>query len=349
MTEPLNETLLSRLLAAPGVSGREEQIRAVVRDELAALTDHIETDRLGNLIGHREGSGGRLMLCSHMDTIGFLVQHIDDDGFIRVMAVGGLDPRTLVHQRVKVCGKRELVGIISPAQPPIHLLDKEDRKKTPKIEDLFVDVMLPPDEVKELVDVGDQVVIYREPVLTDRTVLSPYLDDRLGIYIMLEALRRAETVVDIYPVVSVLEEVNIRGATTSAFGIEPDCAVVVDTAIAADLPGSDPRAAKINGLGDGAILTVMDSRTISDPRLIAHFRALAEGNQIPYGLEALDCGGTDAGGIQPSRSGVPVITVGPATRYVHTCNEAALVSDIEATIRLLVTFLEGAHELELTW
>ena len=349
MTEALNTALLGRLLQTPGVSGREQGVREVIRAELTELSFDSRVDKLGSLIGHRDGTGAKVMLCAHMDTIGFLVQHIDDDGFIRVMAVGGIDPRTLVHQRVKVCGKEDLMGIISPAQPPIHLTDKEDRKKTPKIEDLFIDVMLPADEVKKLVEVGDQIVIHREPQFTERTVLSPYLDNRLGIYITLEALRRADTQADIYPVFSVLEEVNLRGSGAGAFGIEPDMGVVIDTAIAADLPGSNPRSGKINCLGDGAILTVMDSRTISDPRLITHLRSLAESNNIPYGLEALDCGGTDAGGIQPSRAGVPVVALGPATRYVHTCSETALISDIEATIDLLVRFLEGVHELELSW
>lgn len=349
MPETLNHDLLSRLLTTPGVSGREQGIREVVRAELAPLTSDTRVDKLGNLIGHKDGPGPKIMLCAHMDTIGFMVQHIDDDGFIRVMAVGGLDPRTLVHQRVTVCGREDLVGIISPAQPPIHLLDKEDRKKSPRMEDLFVDVMLPADDVKKLVEVGDQIVIRRDPVFTGLAVLSPYLDDRLGIYITLEALRRADVRADVYPVFSVLEEVNLRGSGAGAFGIEPDIGVVIDTAIAADLPGSNPHSGKINSLGDGAILTVMDSRTISDPRLIAHLRTLAEGADIPYGLEALDCGGTDAGGIQPSRAGVPVVALGPATRYVHTSNEMALISDIEATIGLLVRFLEGAHELGLTW
>lgn len=349
MTQNLNQDLLLRLLTTPGVSGREQLIREVVAAELGPLVGSIKTDRLGNLIAHRPGEGPKVMLCAHMDTIGFLVQHVDDQGFIRLMPVGGFDPRTLVHQRVKVCARRELVGVISPAQPPIHLLDKEDRKKAPKMEDLFVDVMLPPEEVRELVSVGDQVVVHRAAHLTERAVVSPYLDDRLGIYILLETLRRATTLADLFPVISVLEEVNLRGAATSTFGVEPDLAVVIDTAIAADLPGSNSSANKINNLGDGAILTVMDSRTISDPRLITRFRAVAEDNSIPYGLEALDCGGTDASGIQSVGAGVPVVAVGPATRYVHTSNETALLEDVESTIRLLVAFLEGVHDLDLAW
>lgn len=349
MTESLNQDLLLRLLTTPGVSGREQPIRQVVAAELGPLTGSLNTDRLGNLIAHRPGHGPKVMLCAHMDTIGFLVQHVDGDGFIRLMPVGGFDPRTLVQQRVRVCGRRELIGVIAPAQPPIHLLDKDDRKKTPKMEDLFVDVMLPADEVRELVSVGDQVVMHRTPHLSDRAIVSPYLDDRLGIYILLETLRRANTTADIFPVISVLEEVNLRGAATSTFGVEPDLAVVIDTAIAADLPGNSSGANKINALGDGAILTVMDSRTISDPRLISHFRSVAEDNSIPYGLEALDCGGTDASGIQSVGAGVPVIAVGPATRYVHTSNETALLEDVESTIALLVAFLEGAQELELSW
>jgi endoglucanase len=216
------------------------------------------------------------------------------------------------------------------------------------MEKLFVDLRLPAREVKENVSVGDPVSLYREADAGDGAFTAPYLDDRLGVYTLLEALRRANTKAEIAAVVSVQEEVGTRGAQTSAFGLDPDLGVALDVSIADDLPGmkEDQRVCE---MGAGVALSIMDSYSISDHRLVQSFKELAERNNIPYQLDILLGGGTDAAAIQLSRAGVPVITVGAPVRYVHTVNETAAVSDIEATSDLLVAFLEGAGDLELGW
>lgn len=346
----MNAELFRDLVMTPGISGREERIRDVVQKYMTDLVDDTRIDALGNLVGIRSGSGPRVMLCAHMDSIGFLVTHIDDNGFLRISPVGGFDARTLVMQRVVVCGeKRDFVGLLAPTSKPIHLLSGDEAKKPPKIEDLFIDLMLPPDEVKAGVSIGDPVSLVREPLITDEAVTAPYLDDRLGVYVVLEALRKARrNDAEIYAVVSVQEEVGVRGATTAAFEIEPAVGVAVDVTIAGDLPGAD-RSTQVCALGKGAAIGLMDSGSISDPRLVRTFKGLAEKQSIPYQMEILPRGGTDAGGIQLTRAGVPVITISIPIRYVHTVNEMAYVADIDATVDLLAAYIESAHESSLDW
>jgi tetrahedral aminopeptidase len=345
----LNGELLTRLVSTPGISGREERIRDLVRKELAELVDDVSVDRLGNILGVRRGGSPRVMLCAHMDSIGFLVNHIDDRGYLRLAPVGGFDPRTLVAQRVVVLGKNDYFGLLGPTTKPIHLLSKEDRNQAPKLEDMFVDLMIPAEDVKANVSVGDPVSLLREPIVTDRAVTAPYLDDRLGIYVLLETLRAATEIdAEVYAVVSVQEEVGLRGAGTSAFGLEPDAGVALDVTVAADLPGADPGQPTAK-LGHGVAIGVMDASSISDPRLVRSFREVANRHGIQHQLEVTSHGGTDAGAIQLSRAGVPVITISTPVRYVHTANEMAFASDVTATVDLRNQWLRAVSEVELAW
>ena len=345
----MNEELFERLVTTPGVSGREDRIRAVVLEEIGDLVDEVKVDRLGNVTGIRAGDGPRVMLSAHMDSIGFLVKHIDDNGFLRISPIGGFDARTLVDQRVLVCGRKDLVGLLSPVSKPIHILSEEDKKKAPKIEQMFVDLMLPADEVRENVTIGDQVVLYRQPVVTESAVTAPYLDDRLGVYILIEVLRRAAaTDAEVHAVVSVQEEVGLRGARTSAYASDPDIGVALDITLATDTPGNEATE-RVSAAGEGVAIGVMDSASISDPRLVEAFRGIAEKHGIAHQLEILPRGGTDAGTIQMAREGVPVITISTPVRYVHTANEMALISDIDANVDLVSRFLESAHQVDLTW
>jgi putative aminopeptidase FrvX len=345
----MDARLFKDLVSTPGVSGREERVRELVRDELAQVVDDVRIDRLGNVIGHKDGSRPRVMLCAHMDTIGFLVSHIDDDGFLRVSPVGGFDPRTLSVQRVLVQGKKDYIGLMSPMTKPIHLLEEEELKKAPKIDDLFVDVMLDPDEVKENISIGDPISLYRDPIVTDRAVTAPYLDDRLGVYVLIEALRQSNDVhAEVFAVISVQEEVGVRGARTSAFGIEPDVGVALDITLAMDVPGTE-KPQRITTQGEGTSIGMMDALSISDPRLVRDFKSLAESKGINHQVEVGMVGGTDAGAMQLSRAGVSAITISVPVRYVHTANEMALVEDIDATVECVARWLESAHDLDLAW
>jgi endoglucanase len=346
-SENLNYDLLKRICETPGVAGREDAVRALVREEMAGLVDEISVDALGNVVGVRKGQGGpRVLVMAHMDEIGFLVKHIDDKGFIRIQPVGGFDPRVLPAQRVIVhgFGGEQLRGALQISAKPIHLLDPGDIKP-PKVDELFIDLGLSGDEVKARVEVGDMVTLDRTVERVGNNVMGKSLDDRICVFQMIEALRRLSgpTQAEIVAVATTQEEVGLRGATTASYHVDAQVVVALDITLAQDIPGSaeQDHVTRLNG---GTAIKIMDSSTISNYKLVRHLRDVAATNDIPYQLEILPRGGTDAGAGQRSRGGVPAVTISIPTRYVHTVNEMASVGDVEASIELLARYLEHAHE-----
>ncbi|MCM8746373.1 M42 family metallopeptidase [Thermomicrobium sp. CFH 73360] len=342
----LDWQLLERLCEAPGVPGHEERVAAIVHSALQPLVDELRSDAMGNLIGIRRGRADRrIMLAAHMDEIGFLVRYIDDQGFLRLQPVGGFDPRVLVAQRVSVWPRQgePLLGALQLATKPIHLLTSEERK-APALEDLYVDLGLPPDDVRARIELGDMVTLARDFVRLGPTVLSKALDDRVGVFVMLEALRHLEQhEVEILAVATVQEEVGLRGAQTAAFGLEPDVGIALDVTIAGDVPGIDADD-RVTRLGEGVAIKVFDTSHLPSRPLVEHLREIAERHGIRYQLELLPRGGTDAGAVQRTRAGVPAVTLSIPTRYVHTVNEMAHVADIAGAVELLVRYLAEAHE-----
>jgi len=343
-----NIDLLRRLCEAPGIPGREDLIRSVVIEVMSSVVDEMSVDALGNVIGLRQGSGGpKVMIAAHMDEIGFFVSHIDDKGFLRLQPVGGFDPRVLIAQRVLVHGHagETLRGALQLAAKPIHLLDPADIKP-PKMEELFVDLGLPANAVNDKVEVGDVVTMDRTLESIGDCVMSKSLDDRLGIYVMLEAVRAATgSIAGIYAVATTQEEVGLRGARTSAYAIDPDISIALDVTLAMDIPGSQGHL-QITALGEGAAIKIMDSSVLSNTKLVQHFRDLAKEHKIPHQMEILPRGGTDAGATQLARAGNATITLSIPTRYVHSVNEMASTSDIDACVTLLARFLEAAGSRE---
>lgn len=340
--------LLRRLTETPGISGREERVREVIREELESLTDEVKVDTLGNVIGVKKGTGdpaGRVMVVAHMDEIGFLVSYIDDNGFVRLVPVGGFDPRTLVAQRVTVHGREDLPGTLMPAVKPIHLMKEEDKKKGFEVTDFFIDVGLPADEVKGKVSVGDPITLNRPLMEQGQTLSGKAFDDRLGVYVMLEAIRRVgQHSHDIYAVASVEEERGLVGATTSGYEIQPDLCVALDLTIAMDTPGGDKKD-QVTALGEGTAIKIMDSASVSNPCLVQFLKDLAEEEGIKYQMEILPRGGTDAAAVKRSRSGVPVVTLSLPARYVHSNVETVHKGDVEASVDLLARFLERSHQV----
>lgn len=336
--------LLKRLCEAPGIPGREEQIREVTLSAMRGIVDDISVDALGNVIGVRRGSGGpKVMIAAHMDEIGFLVSHIDKHGFLRVQPVGGFDPRVLIAQRVLVHGHsgEVLRGAVQLAAKPIHLLDPADIKSV-KLEELFVDLGLSFEEVSKRVEIGDMVTMDRTLEMVGDCVISKSLDDRVGVYVMIEAIKAAKTTTaEIVAVATTQEEVGLRGARPAAYAVDPDISIALDVTLAMDIPEGKPYS-RISELRSGAAIKIMDSSVLSNPRLVRHFRDLAETHDIPHQLEILPRGGTDAGATQLARAGNAAITLSIPTRYVHTVNEMASVADIEACVSLLARFLEDA-------
>jgi len=344
----LDIDLLRRLCDAPGIPGREDLIRSVVLNEMRSIVDEVTVDALGNVIGRRQGSGGpKVMIAAHMDEIGFFVSHIDEKGFLRLQPVGGFDPRVLIAQRVLVHGHagETLRGALQLAAKPVHLLDPADIKP-PKMEELFVDLGMTADAVNAKVEIGDIVTMDRTLESVGDCVMSKSLDDRLGIYVMLESVRVATgSNADIYAVATTQEEVGLRGARTSAYAIEPDISIALDVTLAMDIPGSQSHT-QITALGEGAAIKIMDSSVLSDAKLVRHFRDLAREYEISHQMEILPGGGTDAGATQMARAGNTAITLSIPTRYVHSVNEMASIADIEACVTLLARFLDAAGSRE---
>ncbi len=345
----INFDLLKQLCETPGVSGREEHMRKLVAAELRPLTDTIESDNMGNVIAVKDGSGEgpRVMIAAHMDEIGFLVKYIDDNGFIRLLPVGGWDPRAMMAQRVLVHGfaGNILRGALMPGVKPTHLLTPEEASKPLKTDDYFVDLGLPADKVRAQVEVGDQVTMDRTAERVGNTVVSKTLDNRLSVFVMIEALRKLKKShlnADVIAVATTQEEVGLRGATTAAYALQPDIGIALDGTLAVDIPGGAD-SERVSQLGHGAAIKIFDSSLLCHPKLVRHFRDIAEARKIKHQLEILPRGGTDAGGIQRSRGGVPAFTLSIPMRYVHTVNEMAHIEDIQAAIDLLAAFLEEAH------
>lgn len=342
--------LLKKLSQTPGISGREERIRAVIKEELEGLADEVRVDALGNVIALKKGKTGskKIMICGHMDEIGFVVSHIDDKGFLRFNPVGGFDPRTLVAQRVVVHGREDLVGVLMPGLKPVHIMTPEEAKAPLKVTDFYVDLGRTKEEVEQLVRIGDPITLQREFVEIGANVSGKAMDDRVGVWVMLEALRQVQDhYADIYAVATVQEEVGLRGATTGAYGIRPDIGVALDVTLAVDGPGSNKQF-QITALGEGAAIKVMDSASISNYKLVDFMRDLAEKHEIKYQMEILPRGGTDAGAMERSRSGCPVITLSVPTRYVHSNVETVNKEDLANTAKLLARFLETAHTGDFT-
>lgn len=342
--------LLKKLCETPGISGYEERIQKVIKEELEKVTDEVKIDKLGNVIGIKKAkklSGKpapkKVMIAAHMDEIGFMISFVDKDGFLRFAPVGGFDPRTLIAQRVVVHGAKDIGGVMG--SKPIHILSEEERKKPLKIKDLFIDVGLKKDEVSKIVKAGDFVTLDRNfKELNDKIITAKAFDDRVGVYVMIETLKRIkDCYVDIYAVATVQEEVGLRGAIVSSFSVEPDVGIALDVTIASDIPGTKEEE-MVTTLGGGTAISLMDSHTISNKKLVDFLRKIAEENKIKYQTDILLGGGTDAGAIQRSKSGVPACTLSIPTRYVHSVVEMCHKEDIENSIKLMSKFLENAHK-----
>ena len=342
--------LLKELCETSGIPGREERLRAIVRRELAPIVDDFQVDALGNLICTKKKPGAKkLMIASHMDEIGFVVSYIEKEGWLRLVGLGGHDPRNMVAQRVTVCADDgDLPGVLYPGLKPPHIQTEEDRNKKPQISDFFVDLGLPVETVKEKIRIGMPVTIQRDFQEIGESVSCKAMDNRLALYIMIRAMQQAKQFgFETYGVATSQEEVGLRGATTSAYGIAPDVGIAIDVTIAADIPGV-PDHERVTQLGEGTAIKILDSSAISHPKLVAYLQALAEQRGIKWQREILPRGGTDAGAMQRIRSGVPVATISTPTRYIHSAVETVSKADVQASVDLLAAFIEEGHAADLS-
>lgn len=345
--------LLRRLSEAPGIPGREDRVRDLIREELgrivegnAAIAAQVRGDAMGNLIVELDGpeDAPRVMVSAHMDEIGFVVRHVDDRGFLRLQNLGGFDMRNLFARQVLVHGRHgePRIGVLNPATKPVHIATAEERKKIPEMDDFAVDLGLPVDGVRSEVRIGDMVTLLQPFQDLGEVVTGKALDDRSGCWILLETLKRLEAPkVRLVAVFSVQEEVGLRGAATGAFAVRPDVGVALDTTLAVDTPGTPDHLA-VTRLGEGVGIKVSDSSAISQGWLVDAMTDLAERDDIAHQFEILPRGGTDAGAIQRSRDGVASITLSTPSRYVHTVTEMVAKRDLEAAVALLGAFVADA-------
>lgn len=328
--------------------GQEDAIREIVRQELKDICE-ISVDSMGNMHCLKRGTGGdgakKLMLAAHMDEIGFIVKFIDDKGFLRLQPLGGWDARQMFSQRVFVHTKNgPLNGVLMYSSKPKHMLTDAEMNKGPEIANFFVDLGLSGDEAKAQVRIGDMVTMNRTFQEMGNLCTCKSMDDRVAVYVMIEAMKAAGAhEVDVYGVATVQEEIGLRGAAASGWAIQPDIAVAIDITLANDIPGL-PDQDQVTRLGEGAAIKIMDSSLICHPKVVAHFRDLAERHNIKYQIEVLPMGGTDAGAIQRLHGGVPAFTLSIPTRYVHTVNETVHKDDVEACVALLARYIEDAHQ-----
>ena len=330
--------LLKQLTEAFGPSGYEDNIRKLVLAEVKPLADEIKVDALGNLIARKKPSKvtkdtKKIMIAAHMDEIGIMVSHVDENGFVRFSSIGGVFGKYVLGGRVRFLnGTHGVIGF-----------DRFDKvNEMPAMDKIYIDVGAT--SKKDCpVKVGDVAAFDRPFVEIGNRLVAKSMDDRVGVLVAIETLRALKsTVHDVYFVFTTQEEVGTRGAATSAFGIDPDVGIAIDVTASADTPN----AMKMEMvLGKGPCVKIRDSGALSDPRIVQWMIRAAEKNKIPYQREVLLFGGTDAHAIQMTRAGVPAGCLSVATRYVHSPSEMIDYTDLQNSVKLMTAILKTPIDL----
>lgn len=346
----MNVALLSKICAIPGAPGHEHQIRSYISELIQSHVDELYTDSIGNLVAVKKSiktDAPKVMVAAHMDEIGFIVTHIDEKGFVRFHTLGGFDPKTLTSQRVLIHGKKDIVGVMG--SKPIHVMTPEERNAVPKITDYFIDTGYSKTELLEYIQVGDVITRERDLIEMGACVNSKSLDNRVSVYILVEALMQTKALpCDLYAVFTVQEEMGGRGAVVASHKINPDVGIALDTTIAYDVPGARGQE-MITKLGEGTAIKIMDSSIISDPRLVSFMKNVAEKEHVKYQTEILTGGNTDAGPMQRNgKNGSVAGAISIPTRHIHQVIEMAHKEDIDNSIKLLKACLENIELLTKT-
>lgn len=338
---------LQRILETPSPSGYERPIQDVVRHYVREFADEIRTDLHGNVIAIKNPQARlRVMLAGHCDQIGLIVQHVDEQGFLWVQPIGGWDPQMLVGQRMTVWTSGGPVpGVI--ARKPIHLLTDEERKQVVKLKDLWIDIGCKDKaEAAELVRVGDCVTLdlgYRE--LRNGLAYAPGMDNKVGLWVAMEALRRASAAplnCGLYAVSTVQEEIGLRGAQTSAFGVDPQVGIAIDVTHATDCPTIDKKQEGEIGLGKGPVIYRGPNM---NPKVVDRLIDVAGKHEIAYQLAAANRPtGTDANVIQINRAGVATGLISIPNRYMHSPVETISLDDIDHAADLIARFVTSLSD-----
>jgi endoglucanase len=342
----INIPLLKSVCEIAGAPGFEQRVRNFVIDEIKDHVDEYNVDNLGNIYAIKRGkSDKKVMIGAHLDEIGFIVTHIDDNGFLRFHTLGGFDPKTLTAQRVIVHGKKDLIGVMG--SKPIHIMEPEERGKPVKIKDYFIDLGMSRAEVLKYIEVGNPITRDRELIEMGDCVNCKSIDNRVSVFILIEALKRMKHLpFDVYGVFTVQEEIGIRGASVAAHNINPDFGFGLDTTIAYDVPGAQPEE-MVTQLGKGAGIKVMDSSTVCDYRMVKYMKEIAQKHNITWQPEILPAGGTDTAGIQRmGKHGAIAGAVSIPTRHIHQVIEMASKEDIKLATDLLVNCVQELDQFD---
>lgn len=333
--------LLRRLTDTFSPSGQEEAIRGVIRREIRGLADEVRVDALGNLIARKRptlpvanrASAVKIMIAAHMDEIGLMVSHVDEDGFVRFSGIGGVYPRNLPGGRVRFLnGTRGVIGL----EPTERSAD------VPALDKLFIDVGATTKRNCP-VKTGDVAAFERPFLELGERIVAKSMDDRVGCAVAIAAMQKLKnTPNDVYFVFTTQEEVGTRGAQTSAYGIDPDLGFSIDVTGWGDTPGQRDFDM---ALGKGPAIKIRDGGMLSDPRVVKWMMQAAEKEKIPYQREVLLGGTTDARAMQLVRAGVPVGCISIPCRYVHSPSEMVDCRDVENAVRLVVALLRSPAKL----
>lgn len=339
----MDTALLGKLSNAYGPPGYEDEVSGILRAELEAYADEVNVDKLGNIMFWHRGEAGRplIMLAAHMDEVGFLVRHIENQGYLRLHSWGVL-PNLLPGQRLIFRGEKgNLKGVIG-TKPP-HIMNEEERKKPVVLEDLFVDIGTCTSEEADkrgafvgMTGVFD--VEYTE--LGDGYVRGKALDDRAGCFVLAEVFKSLKkSQFNVVAVGTVQEEVGLRGSKTAAYQVEPDYGLAIEGTFAVDMPGMAPHMIPAS-LKKGPVVTIADASVIAHPRVFNSIVEAAKERKIPYQFKKIPSGGTDAGSIHLTKGGIPSGTIAVPCRYIHGPAAITSTEDIENTVKLVEAFIE---------
>ena len=330
--------LLTKLCNAVSVSGDEQEVRAIVTEELRDFTDVTKVDAMGNVLVRRAGTGAdrvRVMIAAHMDEVGFMIVNDEGDGVFEFRVIGGIDPRQLVGKPVTI-GRDHIPGVIGAKA--IHLTTPEERKQVLKVDQLRIDVG---PGTGSKVKVGDRGTFATKLAVLGPSIRSKALDDRLGVFNLIQLVKYAPDNVDLLAAFTVQEELGLRGAKIAAFSFDPEIGIAMDSTPANDLPDYDgnENTSHNTKLGDGPAIYIMDRGTIGDQRLIKWLIESADSEKIPWQFRQPGLGGTDAGEIHKTRSGVPSVSVSVPQRYLHSPAGLIRIEDELNTLKLIRTAL----------
>lgn len=333
--------MLKELCLLNGASGNENAVRDFVISQIKDLCEY-SIDPLGSVIAFKKGKktpDKKIMLCAHLDEVGFIINYITDDGYLKFSTVGGIEPSAIIGRRISVNGLKGVIG-----SKAVHLLKDSEKKEMPSVSDLFIDIgAKSKQEALKYVSLGDYAYFESDYCEFGNGYLkAKALDDRIGCMLLIELIK-SDLEYDAYFCFNVQEEVGLRGSACTAYYVKPDTALILEATTAADLDGVTGQD-KCCVLGSGPVVSFMDGRTIYDKKLYDSAFKTAEDNNIKIQTKTKIAGGNDAGAIQSAAGGCRVIAVSLPCRYIHSASSVVKISDIEETRKFLKVFINKLYD-----